>query len=116
MYSKVYKILLLFFILVSLFNGASAQQVGNDYSYQPTCQNHTKSQLAWTLENTWLSTDKTGDWRTDTWFYHLKAYQPVHVIKIDGEYYLVCFQFDERWTPIYGWARKQTVLLNKDVR
>lgn len=97
---------------------ADAKQTGNDYTSQPTCQAHPNQKLAWTLDATWLSTNNTGDWKTDNWFYMMKPYQPVYVLNSDyrSDYYFVCFQFDPEWTPIYGWAKMDTILLNSDVK
>jgi hypothetical protein len=100
------------------FYNVNAKPTGNDYTYQPTCQANTNQKLAWTLDSAWLSTNKSGNWETDAWFYMLKPYQPVYVIETDRElgYYLICFQFDPSWQPIYGWVEWNKILLNSDVR
>lgn len=90
----------------------------SDYTNQPACQSHPNQKLAWTLNSAWLSTNKTGNWETDNWFYMMKPYQPVYVLNSDyrSRYYFVCFQFDSDWTPLYGWVEMKDILLNSDVR
>lgn len=103
---------------LAFFKYAEAKPNYNDYANQPSCQSHPHKNLAWTLESAWMSTNYTGDWKTDNWFYQIKPYQPVYVLNSDYRlrYYFVCFQFDPSWTPLYGWVKMDNILLNSDVK
>lgn len=116
---NIYKIILgicvlLFIILSYHYSKADAQaQVSN------VCANHPNRMWAWTLDGAWMSTNKTGDWKTDNWFYMLKSGEPVIVTQIDGKlgYYLVCYDFgsDTGWQAIYGWVQKENILLQSEI-
>ena len=83
------------------------------------CANHPNRMWAWTLDGAWMSTNKTGDWKTDNWFYMLKSGEPVIVTQIDGKlgYYLVCYDFgsDTGWQALYGWVQKDNILLQSEI-
>lgn len=83
-----------------------------------SCYNHPNKMWAWTLENAWMSTDKTGDWKTDNWFYLLKSGESVAVLQYDAEtqYYLVCYDFEkEGWNNLVGWVYKDAILLQSQI-
>lgn len=83
------------------------------------CAKNTNRMWGWTREDAWLSMTTTGDWKTDAWFYMLKAGEPVVVTKIDSEkgYYLVCYDFgsDTGWQPLVGWVYKDKILLQSQI-
>src|SRR5690242_13310154 len=91
--------MILFFVLLAYTN-ASAQT-------KNVCLEHPNKQWAWTVNSPWMSTNKTGDWKTDTWFYYLKPGEAVIVTQTDAKlgYYLVCYDFggDRGLQPLVGW-------------
>lgn len=83
------------------------------------CSSHPNKMWAWSLDGAWMSTNKTGDWKTDNWFYLLKSGEPVVVLQIDSAsgYYLVCYDFGSSygWEPLYGWVYKDNILLQSQI-
>ena len=105
-------IILFLFVILSYNYSVNAQESN-------ICANHPNRMWAWTLDSAWMSTNKTGDWKTDNWFYMLKSGEPVVVTQIDGKlgYYLVCYDFgsEDGWQAIYGWVQKDNILLQSEI-
>jgi len=99
-------------MVVAYSNSVKAQETN-------VCALHENRMWAWTLDGAWLSMTKTGNWKTDSWFYMLKSGEPVVVIQIDAKlgYYLVCYDFEsgDGWQPLYGWVQKDRILLQSEI-
>ncbi len=115
MKNKIMFIFISIFTLLFLLSGfktTKAQEVN-------ACASHPNRMWAWSLDGAWMSTNKTGNWETDDWFYMLKSGESVVVTQIDGKlgYYLVCYDFDSEngWQPIYGWVQKNKILLQSQI-
>lgn len=118
---KYNKVLMTLFISVvfAFISFAMVSAENNLINTGSTCANHPNRMWAWTKDGAWLSMTKTGNWKTDDWFYMLKSGEPVVVTQIDGEkgYYLVCYDFgsDDGWQPLVGWVYKDKILLQSQI-
>lgn len=117
--NKVTKIIW-YVILISFVFLLFALSPDNAYGQSTNvCAQNINKQWAWTKSGAWMSTNKTGDWKTDNWFYMLKENESVVVLKTDARlgYYLVCYDFgsDTGWQPLVGWVQKQNILLQSSI-
>jgi len=85
-------------------------------SNKNSCLHNPRAQWATVNESAWFSMTPTdGDWttnRTDRWFYELRGNTTVVVLSKQNNYYMVCYDYDDKNDPIMGWVYADMLILD----
>lgn len=101
-------------ILALMFSNVFVVRANSEI-YPNPCFLHPTLGWGYAKDAAWMSNTMTGNWKTDEWFYMIKPYDPVVVLQMTGEYYVICYDIGIDKVPLYGYVYREQILLESEI-